>query len=91
MRSEHIKDLPDPLWSNLRTLTSVTGGRLALVPSMLEFFRAPEDQYRAELSLAVADSRTSHIQWRTVATGLGPSPERAITAAMNAVLVLSRE
>jgi hypothetical protein len=91
LRSEHIKDVPDPLWSNLRTLTSVAGGRLALVPSMLEFFREPDDQYRAELSLAVADSRTSHIQWRTIATGLGPSPERAITAAMNSVLVLSKE
>lgn len=91
LRSEHIKDVPDPLWSNLRTLTSVTGGRLALVPSMLEVFRAPEEKYRVELSLAVADSRTSHIQWRTVATGLGDSPERAITAAMNDVLVLSKE
>jgi hypothetical protein len=91
LRSEHIKDVPDPLWSNLRTLTSITGGREVLVPSMLEFFKAPDDEYRAELSLAVADSRTSHIPWRTVATGIGSSPERAITAAMNSVLVLSKE
>jgi hypothetical protein len=91
LRSEHIKDVPDPLWSNIRTLTSVSGGREVLVPSMLEFFKTPEGEYRAELSLAVADSRTGHIPWRTVATGLGDSPERAITAAMNGVLVLSKE
>lgn len=91
LRNLHIQDVPDPLWSNMRALTSIAGGRDVLVPSMLEFFKMPDNQYRAELSLAVADSRTGHIPWRTVATGIGPSAERAITAAMNTVLVLSRE
>jgi len=91
LRNEHIQDVPDPLWSNIRALSSIAGGRDIFVPSMIEFFKMPNNEYRAELSLAVADSRTGHIPWRTVATGIGPSAERAITAAMNAVLVLSRE
>ena len=91
LRNEHIQDVPDPLWSNIRALSSIAGGRDIFVPSMIEFFKMPNDEYRVELSLAVADSRTGHIPWRTIATGIAPSPERAITAAMNTVLVLSRE
>jgi len=87
LRSPKMEDVPDPLWSYLRSLTSMAGARMALVPAMLEYFHAPEG-YRAQLTMAVADSRTGRIPWRTVANGMGPTPTRALTVAMNGVLPL---
>lgn len=91
LRSTHLKDLPDPLWSNLRTLSALAGSELAFVPAMLEYFTTPDGRIRAQLTLAAANTRTGKIAWRTVATGLGGTPERALTDAMNTVLVLSQE
>jgi hypothetical protein len=86
LRAPDLKEVPDPLRGHLRTLVALVGGRLVMVPSALSFVPDSSGLLRAELSLAMADTRTGKILWRTVAWGLGDTPARALTAAMATVL-----
>jgi hypothetical protein len=86
MLRARFEDVPEPLRTNLRQLVALVGGRFALVPAALVFSRDPDGQSRAELALSMADSRSGKIIWRTLAWGVGPSPEQAFTAALAAVL-----
>lgn len=86
LRTPELKDVPDPLRSQLRTLMALVGGRFAMVPAALSFVPDTSGAIRAELSLVLADTRTGKIIWRTVAWGLGETPGRALTAAMAIVL-----
>jgi hypothetical protein len=45
---------------------------------------------RAELSLVAADTRSGKVLWRSLALGSGPTPDAALTAALNAVLPLTQ-
>lgn len=86
LRTPGIKDIPDPLRSQLRSLMALAGGRFVLVPAALSFLPDVSGQVRAEISLVLADTRTGKVFWRTVAWGLGATPARALTAAMETVL-----
>jgi hypothetical protein len=86
LRSAELKDVPDPLRSNLRSLMALVGGRYVMVPAALSFEPDASGLIRAELSLALADTRTGKVFWRTVAWGLGATPTRALSAAMETVL-----
>ena len=87
LRGSKVEDVPDPLRNNLRSMMALVGGRFALVPAALVFLREPNDgPVRAELSLALVDTRTGKVAWRSLAWGTGATPERALVAALDTVL-----
>jgi len=89
LRSPKLEKIPDPLRSSLRALMALAGGRLAMVPASLGFGPEPDGRIRADLSLALADTRGGKVLWRTIAYGRGASPDEALNAAVAAVLPLS--
>jgi hypothetical protein len=86
LRSPELKEVPDPLRSQLRSMVAMVGGRFALVPAALSFVPDTSGVIRAELALVLADTRTGKVLWRTVAWGLGTTPLHALTAALATVL-----
>jgi hypothetical protein len=86
LRSPKIKRVPDPLRTNLRSLTSFTGGRFAIVPAALAFVRDTSGSLRADLAIALADTRTGAVSWHALTWGMGGSPDEALSAALAAVL-----
>lgn len=81
-----LEDVPDPLRGHLRSLMALVGGRLVLVPAALSFVQEADGQIRAELALAMADTRTGKVVWRTLAWATGSTPARALSAALDTVL-----
>jgi len=88
LRSPKLNELPDPLRSSLRNLMAVVGGRAVMVPASLGFGRQADGRVRADLALAVADTRTGKVIWRSIAIGSGSNPREALAAALTAVLPL---
>ena len=87
LRGEKVEEVPDPLRNNLRSMMAIVGGRFALVPAALAFLQEPNGgPVRAELSLALVDTRTGKVVWRSLAWGTGATPERALVAALDTVL-----
>jgi hypothetical protein len=86
MRAQQIKDVPDPLRSEFRSLMALVGGRFIMIPAAISFVPDSSGAVRAELSLVMADTRTGRVVWRTLAWGLGGTPARALTVAMETVL-----
>jgi hypothetical protein len=76
-----VKMLPDPLRSQMRTLSAVAGGRYAFVPASLVFRRSPDGRGAAELTVVLADVRTGVVGWRTVARAEGDDPWTALRDA----------
>ena len=89
LRSTKLNEIPDPLRSQMRGLVALAGGRFALVPAALSFTAEPGIGLRAELSMALADTRTGKVGWRTVATGFGATPLNALKAALEALIPLN--
>jgi hypothetical protein len=73
---------PDPLRSQMRTLSGVVGGNYALVPASLIFYAEPGGSGRAELTLVIVDVRLAQARWRTVASGKGSDPWQATWEAL---------
>jgi hypothetical protein len=88
LRSPKLKELPDPLRSSLRNLMAVVGGRAVMVPASIGFGRQADGRVRADLALAVGDTRTGKVIWRSIAIGSGSNPREALDAALAAVLPL---
>lgn len=86
MRSPKLKKIPDPLRTSLRQLTAFTGGRYAMVPASLVWSRDSTGGLKAQLALALADTRTGLVAWRTETSGIGATPAEALTAALNLIL-----
>jgi len=86
LRSSKLKRVPDPLRTGLRNLTSFTGGRYAMVPAALMFVRDTSGALRADLAIALADTRTGAVAWHALTWGMGTSPDEALNAALAAVL-----
>ena len=97
LRARNVTIIPDPLRTQLRTIAALAGGqsgRFALVPAALVYRRVVGRSDRrtvvtgapavgtAELAIVLADVRTGHVGWRTVATGAGDDPWSALTRAM---------
>ena len=80
----NLREIPDPLRSQMRSLTGAVGDRLSLVPASLFFFQdeTGEGGGRAELTLVLADVRLGGINWRSVARGVGTTPWMALIAAL---------
>lgn len=85
LRFPDASRVPDPLRSQMRGLTGVTGGRFALVPASLVFVSDSAGGGRAELTLVIADVRTGLVAWRTVANAVGPDPWAALRAAIKSL------
>lgn len=81
-----LERVPDPLRSQMRTLTGMAGGRHALVPAGLVFLSDSSGGGRAELTLAIVDVRTANVQWRTVASGVGADPWKATWEALKSLV-----
>lgn len=84
MRSPHMEDLPDPLRSSLRALLAVAGGRFAFIPAAVAIFPDSLGE-RADVSLVLADVRLGKVMWRTTTYAHGPTPRKALIAAMEQV------
>ena len=88
LRAEELNVVPDPLSSQLRSLTALAGGRFALIPAALVYRRrartpaAPLLVATAELSVVLVDVRRNSVMWRTVARGDGADAWTALTAAV---------
>jgi hypothetical protein len=86
LRNAGLKQLPDPLWSQMRNLVAVAGDRYALIPASLVFVPAPEGGGgRTELTLVLADVRTGAIGWRTVANAVAGDPWEGLARALKAL------
>ncbi len=77
-----LSKLPDPLFSQMRSLTGAVGDRLSLVPASLFFFREPDGTGRAELTVVLVDVRLGDFWWRTVVKGTGSDPWTAFRDAL---------
>ncbi len=88
LRNPGFRQLPDPLWSQMRTLAAIAGDRYVLVPASLIFLPAGTGKTGglAELTLVLADVRTGAIGWRTVARGEGPDPWTALELALKGLV-----
>ncbi len=85
LRSPDLNQVPDPLRSQMRTLTGIAAERYALVPASLFFVRdsgMARGRGRAELMLVLVDVRTGRVGWRTVARGEGDDPWAALWAGL---------
>ena len=78
----NLAKIPDPLRSQMRSLTGAAGDRLSLVPASLLFYREPDGTGRAELTMVLADVRLGDIWWRSVVTGNGSDPWTALREAL---------
>jgi hypothetical protein len=86
LRAPRLTRIPDPLRSSLRSLTAISGGRFAMAPAALGFTRDSAGGIRADLALALADTRRGVVVWRSDTFGSGAAPGDALAAAVAAVL-----
>lgn len=82
LRFANIKRLPDPLFSNVRTIVALSNGRLVLVPAAVHF-TAVGDSVRAETILVLADGRTGTIIWRSSPTATAATAAGALKATID--------
>lgn len=101
LRADGIDQVPDPLRTQLRSLTALAGGRFAVVPAALVYKRGlvPRGQAgrsvprahggateaTAELTIVMVDVRMGRVVWRTIARGDGPDAWSALTTAVKAL------
>jgi hypothetical protein len=86
LRAPKLTRVPDPLRGSLRSLTAISGGRFAMAPAALGFSRDSAGGFRADLALALADTRRGVVVWRSATFGSGAAPGDALAAAVAAVL-----
>jgi hypothetical protein len=88
LREPELEEVPDPFRSYIRSMVALINGRYALVPAALSFTPTADGRIRAELALAMADTRSNKVPWQTVAWADGRTPALALTAALATVLPL---
>lgn len=82
LRAPGLRTIPDPLRSQMRSLTAAAGDRYALVPASLIYAPSDHGTGRAELTLVLVDVRTGAVGWRTVARASGSGPWDALWRAL---------
>jgi len=82
LRSPKLERIPDHLAASLRRMVAIAGGRMVLVPAALGFSHADSARFRADLSLALVDTRRNEVVWRSVAVGRGAGPDAALRSAL---------
>ncbi len=78
----NLAKLPDPLRSQMRSLTGAVGDRLSMVPASLLYYREPDGTGRAELTMVLVEVRLGDVWWRSVVTGTGSDPWTALREAL---------
>jgi hypothetical protein len=86
MRNPKMDATPDPLRSYLRSMTAVIGGDFALIPAAIMIEAVPDTGLRVYLAMVMSNTRTGDVVYRTMATGVGSNPARALKAAMLTVI-----
>jgi hypothetical protein len=86
LRAEKLEVVPDPLRSQMRSLTAVAGDRYAAVPAALVFSRSVDGQGEALLHMVLADVRFGRVGWRSVARGTGDGPWSALWEALKTLV-----
>jgi hypothetical protein len=86
LREKSVETVPDPLRGRLRSLTALVDGRYVFVPASLTLLPEPSGLVRAELWLALVDSRTGKVVWRTLTWAEGSTLSRALRAALENAL-----
>ncbi|HWO87931.1 MAG TPA: hypothetical protein VNL98_02145 [Gemmatimonadales bacterium] len=84
--SPRLAQVPDPLWSQLRSLAALTGARYAIVPPAVRFTGSP-GAVRASYLLAAVDTRTGAVVWRGRLVGSAQASAEAALAAAAATAV----
>lgn len=82
LAAQGLAQVPDPLRGNLRKLVGTAGGRHVLAPAALVFTADSVFPVGVRLGLAIADTRTGSVLWRTVVSAAGRSPSAALVAAL---------
>jgi hypothetical protein len=91
LRDERLEVVPDPLRTQLRSLSGIAGGRFAVIPAALLYKRRVvgrmpgKNEATAELVMVMVDVRTARVVWRTTARGLGEDPWTSLTSAVKAL------
>ena len=67
-------------------MTALVDGRYVFVPASLTLLPEPSGLVRAELWLALVDSRTGKVVWRTLTWAEGSTLSRALRAALENAL-----
>jgi len=86
LRDPTFKIVPDPLRSQIRTLTALVDARYCLVPTSAVFLREPDGRVKIELMLVLVDSRTGDPGWHSIASATDSTPARAYRAALANVI-----
>jgi hypothetical protein len=87
LRDQGLKVVPDPLRSQIRTLTALADARFALVPAAAVFLPDPAG-VKLELHLVLVDTRTGAPVWRSIASAPGANPSEAFRRAMARIFLV---
>lgn len=80
------EQVPEPLWTQIRTMAALTGARFAVVPAAVRIAGTP-GALRAEYALIAVDARTGRIVWRGRSeSGASPTAELALSRAAHAAV-----
>lgn len=85
LRADQFKRIPDPLFSQLRSLAAMTNARQVMVPAAIRFQRV-EGGVRAEVVLVLADARSGALLWRSTPVAIAATPRAALSAAVAKIL-----
>jgi hypothetical protein len=85
LRADGLKRIPDPLFSQLRSLAAMSNARQVLVPAAVRFRRVVEG-VRAEVVLVLTDTRSGALLWRSTPFAVAATPDAALSAAMAKIL-----
>lgn len=80
------EQVPEPLWTQIRTMAALTGARFAVVPAAVRIAGTP-GALRAEYALIAVDARTGRIVWKGRSeSGAALTAELALSRAAHAAV-----
>ncbi len=85
LRSDGLKRVPDPLFSQLRSLAAMTNARQVMVPAAIRLSTV-DGGVRADVVLVLVDARSSLLLWRSSPTAVGTTARAALSAAIAKIL-----
>jgi hypothetical protein len=86
LRAPKMKKVPGNVGAQMRSLLSLTGGRIALVPSALGFGHDSTGATKSRFAFVAVDTRRDQIVWRSYAEGTGATPDAALAAALRTLI-----
>jgi hypothetical protein len=85
LRFEGFKKVPDPLFSNIRSLVAMTGSRFVMIPAAFRFTQT-EAGVKVEATLVLTDARTGLIPWRSSPVAVAATAGAALAATIAWIL-----